>query len=289
MGMMISDIAKERLAKIAADVGDLPAAPAVLSRAMTLTSDLNSNIRDISRILADDQSLTAKVLRLSNSPYYGRTKEVTTLHEAITVMGFMAVRSIIVVASVHEMYEDGDEDCPHKKLWRHSLSTAIAGRLIAKYLGHPEREEAFIGGLMHDIGKLVLLDSLSEWYLPIIDEVERDGVSFSVVESRVLLFDHADVALPLLKQWSFPLGLVRAITLHHRPPSFAKGTVAPVAHVVNLANLLAKKLRVGFRDERIERLEAAQSARLLFLDEDALQKILIMLERDYQTEIKLFE
>jgi len=149
--MLYPDTVKDTLNRIVSMVGDLPAAPAVVSAAMGMTANLQSNVADISRTLSLDQSLTAKVLKLSNSPHYGRRKEVETLNEAIIVLGLGAVRSLIVAASSHSMFVSDNSDDAGCKLWRHSLSTAIAGRLIAGQIGDRDSEEVFIAALMHDV------------------------------------------------------------------------------------------------------------------------------------------
>lgn len=120
------------LEKIIGTIGDLPASPAVVSVVMGLTSNLDSNVDEISKVLCSDQSLTAKVLMLSNSSFYGRSKEVVSLDEAIPILGFFSVRSMVIATSAQTMYSSGEKDNPREWLWRHSLSTAG---------GHADRNE----------------------------------------------------------------------------------------------------------------------------------------------------
>jgi len=277
------------LDRIVSTVGELPAAPSIISAAMRLTSDIQSNISDISKILSSDQSFTAKVLKLSNSPYYGRTREVMTVQEAILVMGFTTLHSIIIAASMHSLYNRGDKSGLKAKLWRHSLSTAIAARQIAEHMNLPEKEEIFVAGLLHDIGKMVLLLKLPEWYRKIVDEVEKNADSFTRVESRVFNFDHSDVGSLLLGEWSFPVSLVRAVSRHHRPPSFRKGGTIPIAHIINLANYMAKNLNVGFNDERVEELCRTKSARAMSLNQESLDLIFEEFQTNYWAEAHIFE
>jgi len=288
--MLYPDTVKDTLNKIVLMVGDLPAAPAVISAAMGMTADVQSNVSDVSRTLSLDQSLTAKVLKLSNSPYYGRRKEVETLNEAIMVLGFAAVRSLVVAASSHGMFVSDDSNDAGCKLWRHSLSTAIAGRQIAARIGHRDSEEVFIAALMHDVGKLVILEKLPDWYARIIEEVELNHDSFRRVESRVLRFNHCDVAAVLLDGWSFPRNLISAISSHHRPSSIQGGdAVISTAQIVNLANYMAKDLGVGFDDKRVDRLSKLKSAQIMQLDDDALGELFEELREQYQIEISILE
>ena len=288
--MLYPDVVKDTLNRIVSMVGDLPAAPAVVSTAMGLTEDVQSNVADISRTLSLDQSLTAKVLKLSNSPYYGQRKKVETLNEAILVLGFSAVRSIIVATYTHNMFVSDSTVDAGNKLWRHSLSTAIAGRQIAGKVGYRDREGVFITALLHDVGKLVMLEKLPGWYAEIIKEVEQNNESFRRVESRVLRFNHCDVAAVLLAGWLFPGNLIEAISMHHRPSSSQNSDgVIPMAQIVNLANYMAKNLGVGFDDKRVECLSELKSAQAMQLDDEALEELFEELREQYQTEIRILE
>ncbi|UCD95348.1 MAG: HDOD domain-containing protein [Candidatus Zixiibacteriota bacterium] len=283
------DVIRNTLDRVVSAVGELPAAPSVISAAIRLTSNLESNITEVCHVLASDQSLTARVLKLSNSPYYGRCKRVATLQEALVVLGFQTVRSLIIATSAHGMFRQDDPNCPESKLWRHSLATAIAARLIAEHIRYPEKEEVFVGALLHDIGKLVLMQKMTGPYGKIINEVERKATSFKNVESQVLGFDHSDVASLLLEAWSFPGNLVQAVRRHHQPQSFVSTYPAPIAQVINLANYMAKNLGVGFNDERVKNFSRLKSARISALDKETLDPLFQKLHEQYQTEVRIFE
>jgi putative nucleotidyltransferase with HDIG domain len=286
---MVLDSVRYTLDKIVSTIGELPAVPAVMSAAMALTSNLEANTSDIVRVLSSDQSLTAKVLKIANSPFYGRMKDVQTVHEAVITLGFEALRSIVIAGSAHKLYSIESKSETQNKLWKHSLSVAIAGRQISEHLGHPEGEEIFIAALLHDIGKLVMLQKFPEWYQQVVDEVEEKQCSFRKIEHRVFHFDHTDVASLLLAEWGFPVPLVRAVSRHHRPPSFRRGGSIPISQVVNLANYVAKPLDVGFKDEIIEPLECIQSAIDMGISQDELDEIFEKLQARFETESRVFE
>lgn len=277
------------LNKIIATIGELPASPAIVSSVMGLASDLNTDVDEISKVLSADQSLSAKVLKLSNSSYYGRSKGVSSLQEAILVLGFFTVRSMVMATSAHAMYRksgDGDHEI---KLWHHSLSTAMAARQIARHIKHSQKEEIFIAALMHDIGKLVLLQQLHEQYLAVIETVESEGSSFLKEESGQLGLTHCEVAAVLLDKWSFPTELSEAVCTHHNPLSAEDGKPVPMAQVINLGNQMAKKLDVGFADEKVENLAELDSARLMALDEETLNEIFEEFREHYQAESSIYE
>ena len=142
------------LDKIVALIGDLPATPGIVSQLMSLTSDININIDKITRAVMSDQSFTARVLRLSNSSFYGRSKEVRTLKEAIVILGFKTLRSLVVAMSTHSLYRGESKSTVSQSLWEHALATAICAREISRAARFGQSEEAFIAGLLHDIGKV---------------------------------------------------------------------------------------------------------------------------------------
>lgn len=277
------------LKRILETVGELPASPAVVSSVMGLTSNLDSKVTDISNVLAADPSLTAKVLKLSNSSFYGRPKGVISLQEAVLILGFFTVRSMVIATSAHTMYSKNDTDGTRSKLWQHSLSAAVAGRQIATFINHPQREEVFIAALLHDIGKLVLLQRMPQQYREVLDAVAKEQGSFTEVEDEVLGFNHCEVAAILLEKWSFPTSLIEAIQRHHDPPPLLEDQPIPIAHVVNLANQMAKLTNVGFPDRKVENLSEMKSARLMSLDQETLDTIFEQFQEFYKIETSIFE
>ncbi len=287
--MTQSSDTKVALGNIIETVGELPASPAIVSAVMGLTADLDSRVEDISKVLMSDQTLTAKVLKLSNSSFYGRPKNVATLEEAIMILGFFTVQSMVVATSAHSMYTNDDQEGYKVKLWRHSLSAAVSARQIAKSIRHPEAEQAFIAALMHDIGKLVMLQKMPVRYKEIVVEVEATRASFLEIETRELGFNHCDVAALLLEKWDFPPSLIDAIFAHHLPAPFNEDGPVPVAHIIHLANFMAKTLDVGFRDAAVDNPAELESARILSLDEEKINELLAEITEHYRTEIGIFE
>ncbi|MFH1700855.1 MAG: HDOD domain-containing protein [Candidatus Zixiibacteriota bacterium] len=257
------------LDKIVSSIGQLPATPVIISSLMGLTADVNTDIEKITQALMLDQSLTAQVLKLSNSSFYGRPKEILTLKEAVILLGFKTLRSLVVAASTHGLYTSpGGEN--HNKLWEHALATAIASRLIAKVVHHPQVEEAFIAGLLHDIGKLVLLQKKPNEYKEVILTVEKTGGKFIETEDEKFGFNHTDAGLLILHKWSFPAELINAVYEHHNPIDLDQDSI-PISYIVNLGNIFAKKLPVGFNDYRPKDITQVPSIAHLGLNMEQLE------------------
>lgn len=270
------------LDKIVSSIGELPATPAIIASLMGLTSDLNADIDKISQAIMTDQSLTARVLKLSNSSFYGRAKEINSLKEAVILLGFKTLRSLVVAASTHGLYTStGGED--HNKLWEHTLAAAIASRVIAKILNHPQIEEAFIAGLLHDIGKLVLLQKKEKDYKEIIRTVEESKGKFIEAEDEKFGFNHTDAGLLVLHKWSFPTDLINAVFEHHDPIDLDQENIR-LSYIVNVGNLLAKKIPVGFNDYCPEDLSRSASFKHIGLDPEQLELMEAQMAEEFEFE-----
>ncbi len=277
------------LDKIVGTIGDLPASPAIVAQLMNLTSDINTNIERVCQAISVDQSMTARILKISNSTFYGRSKEVGSLKEAVILLGFKTLRSMVLAASTRSLY-DGSDTRISEALWEHSLATALAGRIIARSVKHPYVEEAFICGLMHDIGKLVLIQKIPAQYGRLIEIVERDQAVFIELEDQMLGFNHTDVGILLLHKWSFPQLLSETVFEHHLPkPSENENDSTPLSYVVNLANQMAKGVDVGFNDARETDLAVLPAANILGLDTERLGNLQLELAETFELERGAFK
>jgi len=276
------------LDRIVSTIGDLPASPAIVASLMNLTADINVDIEKIGQTISADQALTARLLKLSNSSFYGRAKEVTSLREAVVLLGFKTVRSLAVAASTHSLYHKGEDNYFAARLWEHSLATAICARHTAQITGHSLYEEAFIAGLMHDIGKMVFNQQAADQYGEIISRVEAERLSFIDLEDEILGFNHTDVGMLLLHKWSFPALLSGAVFEHHGP-IVEEDIIIPLSVVVNAANYIAKHFAEGFNDYSVEDLLSLPSSRCLKLNEETLQTILDRSRNQFEEEKSLFK
>ncbi len=277
------------LEKIASTIGDLPASPAIVSAVMGLTADLNSSVEDLGEVLAADPGLTAKVLKLSNSSFYGRSRSVSSLKEAILILGFYTLRSIVIASSTHALYYRNDNAIFGQKMWDHSLACALASRIVARRLRHPRMEEIFLVGLLHDIGKIILGQKLQGAYDKIVAAVELDSAEFCDAEQAQLGFTHVDIGALVLERWHFPVEIVDGVRQHHFT-RFPQADGAPaIAAVVGFSNGLAKSLGVGFGASPTNQTSITELSRTLALGEADVAELLTELQTCFSEERKLFE
>lgn len=217
-------------------VDDLPALPWVVKRVMELTEDPDSTARDINEVINLDQSMTAKVLRLANSAFYGFPRRISTVTDATIMLGFQTIRSIVIAASVSKLLSQEVEGYAllPGELWKHSQSAAMAARMTARKIRFPKIEVAYTAALLHDLGKVILNSYMRESYEEVIDKVEKEKIPFSQAEEEIIGFNHALVGSKVAENWNLPPELVEAIAFHHSP-ELAKidSTLTSIVHVAD--------------------------------------------------------
>ncbi len=232
----------EKAELIASKVGDLPALPQVAVKVMEMVRDPNTRTKDLEEVLLRDPALTAKILRISNSAFYGVRGTVSTLSRSIVILGFNTLRSIVMASSTEEIYKRST-NFKEKILWEHSLAVALAARAIAKECRYPASEEAFVGGLLHDIGKVAMDSNMSEEYQLVMERVYNDNATFVDAETDVIGFDHTEIGAVIVGRWNLTAELQEAVRLHHQPMS---AEVDPtLVAIISLANSLCVKNGLG--------------------------------------------
>ena len=248
--------------ELIANLGDLPPLPAVAAQVLRLAADPDSSSEDLQKVIATDQALTTQILKISNSAMFGMMREVKTLSQAIMTLGFSTIKSVVIASSAKNLYARGSVGLQERLLWEHSLVTALSSRAFAKSLRFPRVEEAFLAGLMHDIGKSVMGLKFPDRYGTMIRQVynqEADGLE---LELETFGFDHCMVGEALLRAWNLAESLADAVRWHHHPAE-APDNTRNLAAIVALGNHLALKRGVGMG--KPESLDAAEAEALAIL------------------------
>ncbi|MBK8165870.1 MAG: HDOD domain-containing protein [bacterium] len=196
--------------------GELPALPKAACHIMAVIEDPRTTATRLEKALAMDQTLTAKVLRIANSPFYGAARQITTVSEAIVRLGFVAIRNWTLVTAARSVFLAPGAGMLYQKIWRQSVLSAMGSQLVAQAVGRVQPESVFIGGLMQNIGQLVLARSHPELFQEILAESVESGQPYHEVELRVLGFDHGELGALLLREWNLTEDLEDAVRWHHR-------------------------------------------------------------------------
>jgi HD-like signal output (HDOD) protein len=267
---------------------DLPAMPPVANKVLELAGSPDTTAAQLQQVIADDQAMSARILKIANSALYGCSRKIKTLTEAIVMLGFNTIRSLVVTNAARNIYVESGQTMGLKErlLWEHSIGCAFACRiLIAKR--HPHlTEEGFLAGLMHDIGKLVLNQHYRDAFDQVVQEVYNDARPFVDVEREVLGFDHAMVGALLVNKWKLNESLEHAIRDHHDPERIACGDV--LLCTLDLANHLCKKEGIGFVDQPDLDLGSLPSNRALEYTEDELGSTIHALRKSLESEMEIF-
>lgn len=214
-------------------LNDLPALPVIVSELLLSFDDPDVELGEVAAKIAKDQALAAKTLRLANSSFYGLQSKVRTISQAIQVLGFDSVRALVVGAGVIGGFENGRrKGFDFAGFWRHAIASALCARALARRIGSPA-ELAFVAGLLHDLGRLVLVTRFPEHYAEVLAQRMLRDSQLQEAERAVLGIDHAQVGRALAQRWRLPEALARAIGNHHQPMEQDFGELAGTVHVAN--------------------------------------------------------
>ncbi len=218
---------------------DLPSLPHILVKLMEACHDESGSLEDIAEILTNDPSLCSKVLRLVNSAYYGLGSRVESIDQAVAYLGTNAVKNIAISSGVYQVYNSrkGDNAFNLKLFWWHSLKCALLSRIFAKEIGYGSLEEAFVAGLLHDIGKLVLWVNFSDKYTELIKKYENRPEMLAAGEGQ-LGATHSQIGAWLLDRWKFQ-SFVADSALYHHEPLKRIADALPLVQIVYTTNKLS--------------------------------------------------
>lgn len=229
---------RQEILSIIKDTRSLPILPGIITKLNALAQSSKSSIQEMARLVSSDQVLSARVLRLVNSPSYGFYR-VSTISNAMILLGIDVVKCLALSTSIFEIMEQNIMG-----LWEHSLGTGVAANVIACRLKLAESEEISTAGLLHDIGKVIIKLKFQEDYDQLLKMVEEKDIYYNKAELELLGIDHSDVGGWLANSWYLPEKLVEPIMYHH-DVSKAKNHQVKTA-VVHLADVLVKASGFGF-------------------------------------------
>lgn len=263
-----------RIEELTASVREIPALPAVTTRVLQLTDDPQSTVRDLNDLIAQDQSLTAKVLRLANSAYYGFQRRISSVSEAIVLLGFSTIRSLVLAASVYNLLGRPLEGYALEpgELWKHSQACAMTARLLAQKVKYRYVEQAYTAGLLHDIGKLIMSHHLKNQYQEVVDKVRREALPFTEVEEQLLGYNHAMVGARVAEKWNLPSDLVETIELHHAPGTSKKNLV--LSSITHVADAICMSMGIGLGIDGMYYTLDAKAMETLGLKEEDIEQVM---------------
>ena len=229
---------KPTLEQVAGRIDEISTLPQVAFRVMEVANDPNSGAADLKEVMEGDAALSARVLRCVNSSAYATRTKITNLQQAIAYLGLKQIRNMAMTASVSELFKKEEHVGSYQRsnLWRHLVSVGICARLIALRRKLRDFEDAFLAGLLHDIGIVLEDQHVHKAFCRVIETLDPQQ-TLVAVEQRELGFDHTQLGEQVAKAWNFPESIIASIRHHHASVSY-RGEAINVVRCVEVANLL---------------------------------------------------
>lgn len=248
----------------------LPAMPNVVMKALNIIKTENSGLKELAKIISYDHSLTTQVLKLVNSAYYGLPKQITSIQNAISLLGFNEIRKTVIAITLKPMLTSrGGRD-----LWEHSIISAIACEFLAKQVNIIKPEDAFVVAFLHDIGKIVLNHSSPIAYNKV-KTLVSEGNNILEVEDLLIGASHTDIGFKLAKKWQLPIIIANCIKYHHNP---FQSSISNVVGLITYSDIIA---HCDYTNKNIEKIQ-----KLTRLENDITESLADII---FETASKLIE
>ncbi len=257
------------------EIEEIPTISAIFKKLIDLLESEDCSAKELSDLISQDQSITSLILKLVNSAFYGHMREITSLHQAIVILGLNTVKSIALGASLFKSDSKRKDKYTLDKnqLWFHSLGTATTCKIIAKKIGYKDIEEAFAAGLLHDVGMVVFDAFFREEFKEVLLMASEKNLHILKAEKDILNISHDEAGQILLTKWKLPLAIASAIGGHHDIKKVEK-KYQKLTCIVHLSNIIVKKLKIGSSgDKRIPQLNR-NSAKVIGLSPKDVEQVM---------------
>jgi len=238
-----------RVEALMASVTELPTLPAIATRVSSVARDPDSTVRDMAAVISQDQALTANLLRVVNSAYFGFIRRISSVFEAINLLGYNeVVKMAFTVAVIRELDYDSANQFDRNAFWTHAVCVANASQTLAEQLRCAPRDDAFTAGLLHDMGKLILDQFFPDAFGEILLLINEEGLTSCEAEMGRLGTTHAQIGEWIARSWLLPEAAIASIRHHHEPAGERCGlpnSTDPIVDVVQFSDLLCRNEGLG--------------------------------------------
>jgi len=225
-------------------IKNLPTIPGVVAKISHMVENPETSVAEVGSLITQDQVLSAKVLRMANSAFFGMSRKISSIPQALMILGFDVVKGLVLTSSVFDMIQKSMAG-----LWEHSIGCAAASGAVAEALGRDDAEEILVAGLLHDLGKVVLALNLPDDLKLIREKIKSDRMFFHEAEAAVLDFHHGEIGQWLAEHWNLPDSLAEPMRLHHHPERAVHYPEATA--IVHIADAIIRGWGFGFSGDNL--------------------------------------
>jgi HD-like signal output (HDOD) protein len=238
--MITADEIREKVKTII----QLPVLPTLAMEVVDMVENPRTSASQLGKVISTDQALTGKVLKIANSPFYGFPKKISTVDFAIIVLGFDALKEIVIsISLISSLQKRSDAYFDSKQFWDHAITTGVIARRLGRDTKYRVSGEVFVGGLLHDMGISVMHRNFPNEFKRIVDITRETELSFIEAEESVLGVTHAEIGGWLAERWNLPESLCEAVAAHHHPERASKNM--DLVSLIHVADLIGQKLQSG--------------------------------------------
>lgn len=280
---------KQELQRIAKEVGDLPAMPVVAVQIIKMFQDPNNSAKQLADVIAKDQAVSARILKIANSSFYSMRGQIKTLEHAIVILGENTLKSLVLATSLQGI--NRSFGLLEKMFFEDSMGAALAARLTAVRLKSADPEESFLAGLLRNIGKMIMNNVYGERYQTLVAEVYNNQLSYVELEKEHFSFTHAELGAAVLENWNLSPRMINVVRHHNQI-----GALNEVSHealclgaTVNIADALCRRLGIGQRKAApFADIEKSDGALILNADTDQLLTIMDEFKENFEKDREAF-
>lgn len=281
----------ERYNRIIENIDHLPSLPAIVTRLIEVVNSPDSSADDAAKLIEKDPALTSKIIRLANSAFYGIPRSISSVSTAVVILGFSTIRSIVLSAALMKVFPGTTKrSFDRDRFWKHSIVTALASRLLARHfinIRMMDPESAFCAGILHDLGKLIFDEYLTEDYLKACEYARNNGIPLLSAEKEILGITHAEIGMILAEKWELPPDLGLPLVYHHSPSSTDK--LVDLVTTVHIADVLAHESGNAIWDNEERPEEWDQAREVLRLGDSDYQKVTETLALSLEKSSEFFD
>ncbi|MEN2985953.1 MAG: HDOD domain-containing protein [Thermodesulfovibrionaceae bacterium] len=271
---------EEIIERIILKTVDIPSLPPIAVKVMNLIQDDYASLRQLEEIISRDQGFATRLLRIANSPYYGRDRKIEDIPQAILLIGFETLKSLVIATSLRDLHRKFGAF--EQRLWEHSLGVALCSSLLAMATHLSTPDEALVCGLIHDIGKTVINNSIPELYIQVYEKIYEEKRDIVNIEDEVLGFNHALIGRLIAKKWKLPEKLEVVIAYHHTfpYPDYEDPSFFDIYNIVRVADQICLSLAIGLKKP----LEVKIDFETLGLTEESLNNLIKVFKENFEKQ-----